>query len=205
MRADGISQDFPTGGGGGKKVSAWRIPVLSSNAPVPLFQAGVHRAKPQAQAPHQSRLVQGMTPGRQALQVAVQKFGPAPDAISFRTELADELEPWRELLSRRDTLQVRARALEPTTTAVEVVVVERDGSSWGTNVPLTTEWKEIRVPLISLRHFSHWAGSPPGRGRPGDHVRPGEITGISVCFGAWLYPDHAGEPHTLELESITVE
>lgn len=85
------------------------------------------------------------------------------------------------------------------------MVLERGGTPWGTNVPLTPDWREVRVPLAALRHWAHWDGSPPGRGQPGDRVRPGELSGVNLCFGAWLYPGHAAEPHTIEVESITVE
>ena len=41
--------------------------------------------------------------------------------------------------------------------------------------------------------------------REDDRLRPQEAAGVSICFGAWLYPGRAGEPHTIELESITLE
>jgi hypothetical protein len=31
------------------------------------------------------------------------------------------------------------------------------------------------------------------------------LESVSVCFGAWLYPAHAAEPHTVEIEAIEVE
>ena len=63
----------------------------------------------------------------------------------------------------------------------------------------------VLLPLGSLRHWAHWSGSPPGRGGPGDRLHPEDLTGVSVCFGAWLYPDHAVEDHTIEVENIAVE
>ncbi len=67
--------------------------------------------------------------------------------MSFRHEVDDELDPWRDMLGDRTTLRIRARALESSTTAVEIVLLERDGAAWGTNIPLTSEWQDIRIPF----------------------------------------------------------
>jgi hypothetical protein len=95
--------------------------------------------------------------------------------------------------------------LEATTPFVELVLRERDGSCWGANLPLTTEWREARLPLASLRFFPHWAGNPPSRGGNGDRFQPQEVSAVNVCFGAWLYPDATAQPHTIEIERITLE
>jgi hypothetical protein len=203
LRVGGVITTFPTNAG--DKSSTWSVAVLASNAPAPLFDAARHKVRAQGDMPNRQSLVPGMSGGRRALRIAVEKFGPPPSSISLRTDVSEELEPWREVLAGHTTLCLRVRALEPTTTAIEVVVLERDGSPWGTNVPLKTEWQEIHVPLASLRHWAHWGGTPPGRGGQGDRVRPQELAGVSVCFGAWLYPGHTAEPHTVEVEGITVE
>ena len=36
-------------------------------------------------------------------------------------------------------------------------------------------------------------------------IHPAELAAVSVCFGAWLYPEHFAEPHTIEIESVAVE
>jgi hypothetical protein len=203
LRVGGAIKAFPTNASGAS--SNWSLTVLASNAPIPLFDAARHKVQAQGDMPNRQSLVPGMARGGRALRIAVEKFGPPPSSISLRTEVSEELDPWREVLAGRTALCLRARALEPATTAFEVVVLERDGTPWGTNVPLKMEWQEIRVPLTSLRHWAHWDGSPPGRGGKGDRARPHELAGVSVCFGAWLYPIHAAEPHTVDLESITVE
>jgi hypothetical protein len=170
-----------------------------------LLDAERHPVHPQGDTPNRTGLTSGMTPSGRALRVAVERFGPPPSSISFRTELSEELDPWREVLAARTTLSLRIRALESTTTAVEVVLLERDGTPWGTNVPLTTRWQRVRLPLASLRHWVHWGGSPAGRGLAGDRVHPEELSGVNVCFGAWLFPEHAAEAHAIEIECIAVE
>ncbi len=183
----------------------WSLVVHSNSAPVSLFEASRHKVRAQGDMPNTQSSVPGMGEGHLALRIAVEKFGPPPSSISLRTDVSEELDPWRERLASRTELCLRARALEDTTTALEVVVLERDGTPWGTNVKITKEWQVIRVPLTSLRHWGHWSGSPPGRGGEGDRPQPQEFAGVNICFGAWLYPGHAEQPHSIELESITVE
>ena len=81
------------------------------------------------------------------------------------------------------------------------MLIEEDGAPWGTVVPLSTEWRQIVVPLTKLRFFRHWP-HPRGRGGPGDRVRPERVVAVNLCFGAWLYPGHEAEPHTVEIATV---
>ncbi|MHB8972260.1 MAG: cellulase family glycosylhydrolase [Pirellulaceae bacterium] len=183
----------------------WLVKILSPQAPAVIFDAEHDRVQPWGSDPFKQRTVPVTESGQKALQISVEKFKPFPSAVSFRHEVDDELDPWRDVLADRTTLQIRARALESSTTAVEIVLLERDGAAWGTNVPLTGEWQDIRVPLRSLSYFAHWADTPKSRGGPGDTFQPAELVAVSACFGAWLYPEHFAEPHTIEIECIVVE
>lgn len=196
---------FPTNRTDSASNAFWTTTVDSRTAPVSLFDAERHTVNPQGQMPWKKSLVPGMTNGHRALRLGVAKFGPPPHSISFRNDVTEELEPWRETWARRTSLHLRARALETNTTAVEIVLQELDGALWGRNLPLTTEWRDVRVPLASFKHFAHWAGNPPGRGGAGDQLNPGASAVVSVTFGAWLYPGHEAEPHTIEIESIEVD
>ena len=198
VRSGGKETRFPTN-------APWPLFVAARSAPVALFDAERHKARLEAPFAFKKSLVPGMTNGHRALRIAVEKFGPPPAALAFRHDITEELDPWRGALSNRTTLHLRARALGPTTRAVEVVVLERDGSPWGVNLPLTTEWSDVHVPLGTVKYYRHWGGSTAPRGGPGDRLRPQEMAGVSVCFGAWLYPNHTEEPHTIEIESLTVE
>lgn len=185
--------------------AAWDLPVLTHDAPAVLFDARRHHVPIHNTLPHKSSVVAGMTKEQRALRVTVEKFDAPPSAISFRNDFTEELAVRRDDLAGRKTLCVRARALEPTTTSVEIVVIERDGAPWGANVPLTTAWKEIRLPLTSLHYFKHWGENPANRGGEDDHLKPENLAAVNVCFGAWLYPKHAAERHGVEIESIVVE
>ena len=131
--ADGRKLVFPSSDRGAR--GTWEIRVLSPDAAVALFDAERHQVNPQGDVAYTQKLVPGMTDGHQALRVAVEGFRPQPSCITFRTEVSEELDPWRDVLARRTTLHLRVRATEATTAAVEIVVTERDGTPWGTTVP----------------------------------------------------------------------
>jgi hypothetical protein len=201
VEVDGASKRFS----GGDGATGWTVRVADSAAPILLFDAEYDQVRFGGD-PFQQRLTRDTTEGC-VLQVSVERFGPAPSAVSFRHEMDEVANLWRDKLAACKTLCVRARAREATTTttAAELVLIERDGAAWGINVPLTTEWQDIRIPLDSLRYFHHWGETPGNRGSESDRIHPAELTGVSVCFGAWLYPDHFAEPHQIEVRSIAVE
>lgn len=199
VEVDGSVKRFPTS----DRASGWTVRIADSAAPILLFDAEYDQVRFGGD-PFQQRLTRDATEGR-VLQVSVERFGPAPSAVSFRHEMDEVANLWRDKLATCTMLRVRARAREATTTAAEVVLIERDGAAWGVNVPLTTDWQDVRIPLDSLRYFQHWGESPRTRGGAGDAVRPAEVTGVSVCFGAWLYPEHFAEPHQIEVRSIEME
>jgi len=42
-------------------------------------------------------------------------------------------------------------------------------------------------------------------GRAGPHLRLSRLATVNVCFGKWLYPQAAAEPHGFEISVIAVE
>ena len=178
----------------------WGVEVVAQNAPIVLLDAEDDPVHVQGQVFYRQRLVPGMTPDALAVRIGVRGFRPPPSALSFKHDVSAGLAPRREHLSRCNVLRVRARAKEATTSAVELVLSERDGAPWGTNVPLTVEWREVTVPLSELRLFTHWGGVPANRGGEGDRFHPEDAALLTICFGAWLYPDDYDTPHTIEIE-----
>jgi hypothetical protein len=100
-------------------------------------------------------------------------------------------------------LVVRARAAQPKTTVFELAFIEGSGVAWGMNVPLTPEWKTHRIPLTQLRLFTQWDKGMTATAGP--HLRLSRLENVSVCFGKWLYPQAATEPHAFEISEIGVE
>lgn len=206
MQSDGKPLELSLATKNATTPPVWQTTVVPHAAPVPLFDAGRHpvRLTAHAVSGQQTRQAPGMTMDHRAVRVEVGGFGPPPSCVSFRSVVREELEPWQEELAGRTTLHVRARAAQPHTRAVEIKIEERDGSVWGTNVPLAEDWKDLAIPITSLRYFPNSHG-PATRGAKNDQLHPAEIATVTVCFGAWLFPQQAGERHAVEIESITVE
>ena len=183
----------------------WSLHVAEPTEPVVLLSGDGPLPSVQGDVPASQTRVAGMTGDRLALRTFVQGFGPAPSSISYRAHPGEGLDARRSAFAQMGALHVRARAGEAATTAVEVVLLERDGSPWGTVVPLTAQWGDVVVPLARLTHFRHWHSGPEDRGQAGDRFRPEQVEAVNVCFGAWLYPGHEHEPHAVEIDGITLE
>jgi len=181
----------------------WHVEVRGADDPVPLFVAGEHRARTHGAEGVSQAIVRGSVPGLEALRVQTKGFGPAPSCVSFRSSPGSDLDVWRGVLGRCDRLEVVARAAHPATRALEVVVLETDGTPWGTVIELNEEWRRITLPLETLRFFGHWS-HPQGRGGEDDRLRPGHAAAVNFCFGAWLYGDRAGEPHAIEVGRVAL-
>ncbi|MFQ6130722.1 MAG: cellulase family glycosylhydrolase [Armatimonadota bacterium] len=184
---------------------AWRVAVHGREDPIVIFAAREPLPKVNSPVPYSQSLVAGWEPDALAWRLAVDGFGPAPNCASVRTDLSAVVAARRPAARSHDSLLVRARAGEATTDAVEIVLSESDGTPWGATPALTTEWQDIRIPLSELGHFAHWQGTPEGRGGEGDYCHVEDLATLTVTFGAWLYPDTADEPHSLEIEYIRLE
>jgi len=193
----GETHVFPEDGG------RWEVQVFEAGAPVVVFDADRHGVWMRGEPRHSEERVPGRTPEGRAWRItAPDGFGPPPSCLSMRHRITNDVRLRGDELAACDTLRLRLRAVEAATNAVEIVVLENDGTPWGATVALGTEWRDIDVPLSDLRHFAHWDGGPPNRGGESDALRPAALSAVNLCFGAWLYPDHAAGPHAIEVERI---
>ncbi len=184
---------------------AWRVPVHARRDPIILFSPSTPVRVSDTPVAWTQSVVPAQEPGSTAWRIAVRRFGPASNCVGARVDLGPIISLFRPVIAGRETLHLRARGVEPTTTAVELVVSERDGTPWGATPKLTTDWQDIHIPLAELRHFAHWGSTPAGRGGEGDHCRADNLETLSLTYGAWLYPDHEDEPHTVEIEFLRLE
>ena len=141
--------------------------------------------------------------GQLAYQLRVDGFMGQSSSVSF-VHVANG-DTYRKLFPRADsgqTLVLHARAVLPRTDKLEVVMVQTNGQCWGTTIPLTDQWRDIRIPLASLRYMKHW-GLPdiPTTEKPDVRL----IQSFNFCFGKWLFPTCADKPHAFEISSIRVE
>lgn len=184
--------------------AVWSVTVLAKGSPVRLFDAERNPLHIVSAWPYKTAFVEGMTPEALALRVSVENFDSPPCAVGITHSPGRDLDPRRDDMIPCDTVRLRVRAARPETTQVEFVLTERDGTPWGTEVPLEAQWREVSIPLKDLRLFRHWSGVPAGRGESGDAIRPGEVSSIHITFGAWLYPGTGAEPHAYDIQSVTL-
>jgi hypothetical protein len=183
---------------------AWRVPVHGAEDPFVIFAPAEPIRGISTDLPYRQWIAPGSQPDTTAWHMEVERFGPPPNCIGVRADISDLIATRQPAATQYDTLRIRARATDPATTAVEIVLSEKDGAPWGFSPKLTTEWSDIVVPLSDLRYFAHWA-QPDNRGGEGDRCHPENLAGVHITFGAWLYPDTYDQRHGFEVESMRLE
>jgi len=141
--------------------------------------------------------------GRPALHLGAAGFAGAHDCVALRIPCDGKTFAalW-QTDGENAALCVRARAACPHTTAFELVLIESDGVPWGTNVPLTPEWQTLRIPLRDLHLFTQWGNEFAALAGP--RLRLSRLEKMNICFGKWLFPDAADQPHAVEIAEIGI-
>ncbi len=176
---------------------AWDVPVQAVGPPVTLLTpASVLTPQPWQQGMRLS-VIDG--PGGQpALEIAHPGYGPPPDCTVVSWTLPAATPERRAALAQCDVLRLVLRARTPAVTRLQIGLTEDDGAPWGVDVDVPGEWGIVEVPLDRLAFFAHWA-RPEGRGGGGDRFHPERLSKCTLAIGAWLSPEHAGEPHVLQV------
>ena len=96
---------------------------------------------------------------------------------------------------------LRMRATDDVTKEVEFVFMQTDRRAWGTVVPLTKEWREIRLPFVRLKYFSQWGLPPLPKGEKPDARK---ICWFNFMYGNFLCNGTEDKPHGFEIDSIRI-
>jgi hypothetical protein len=215
------ARTFPGGRAGGEPGDTlWQVTVARPGAPIVLFD--VQRDAQRILSPHPYRhvtfrteTVAGSTPQRRAQRVEVESFDPDPHHYALRSFLGESGQPRMRSAAGYDRLRVTARSAGAAAERLEVALVEVDGTAWGAAVSLTPEWREIEIPLASLRPVK-LALLP----RPYPEFLPNELAdvptggaldlasveGVQLRIGAELYDEAArAGPHGFEVERVVLE
>jgi hypothetical protein len=133
--------------------TGYTVPIRSATEPAVLFDATRDSGRLASAWPPRFRGFIGPVPGEDATELAqaivVHQFG-WPRHASWR-QMVDRL-PLRE--SDGNQLQIRAKSLYPKPVTVQVVVIDREGRAWGTDVTVGPQYETIKIPLTSLRPIS---------------------------------------------------
>lgn len=123
--------------------------------------------------------------------------GPAPGIGALHVRMRD-LDGWETFASpdlespfpRGHTLTVFSARGGPRTSQLAVEWSEKDGSRWIAVVSLSREWRRY---VLAPRDFRFWT-SVPGRGGPGDSLKPENATRLSVGL-AFTHTGMVGGDH----------
>ena len=85
---------------------------------------------------------------------------------------------------------------------MEIVLVEPDLKSWSYRIPLTEEWRDIRMPADSGKYCGEWPWVPPLK--PGTRPDVRHLACMRLGFGASLY-DSPDSPKAFEVSSVRIE
>lgn len=140
--------------------------------------------------------------GFRAVRVSRDGFGEKEwTTLQFRCNSAD-YRTFFPSAPTGSTVVVRARAATPSTTTMDIVLVEPDLKSWRYHVPLTAEWSCIRIPADSGIYCGDWPWVPKPKPDTKPDVR--RLACMRLEFGTALYDDPASQK-TFEISSVSVE
>ncbi len=98
---------------------------------------------------------------------------------------------------------LRVRATDDATKRLEFSFYQTDGKVWGTSqVPLTREWREIRIPYEELHYFSHYPKMPPLA--EGETPDARKIHTFRFMYGNWISGGTADQAHGFEIGSLRI-
>ena len=205
--------------------TSWTLDVVGPRTPLRLFSPGVDAARLAF-----SRIGDA---GRRGLfrvgfsdltglpvfhfERPVNPGGWSPADYTASLVIKDRIQTRQEAVTRADTLRVRLRGLGPRQ-VLHVTLMEDDGTSWTTAVPVDSTWSEHALPLASFivgrgvllpegfpGEWNYWVGPASGRGGNGDHPRLDRVERLQLSLrhqdGVSVTPGGYG----VEVEWITLE
>jgi hypothetical protein len=199
----------------------WRVSVVPTGAPVLLFDGRrdmdhMLYPHPWSYVPFRTDLVAGSEPGRLALRADVQDFTPSPHRFDVRTFLPESQRTrLGDPAPAERKLRVRARAGDRTSDRMEIALVERDGTAWGTVIKLTEAWKDHLIPLSDLeptalallpRPYPQFLPYLMERDAGREGPRIAELDGLQFSLSAELSGGSDAEgAHGFEIERVAIE
>jgi len=175
------------------------IPIIGGNDPLPILTANSQLNCDKSAMPYQLDTVFSSHAHGLVWRLGMPS---AEGVMSVRENLGGLIASWKGMMNGWKDILVRIRACESTTSAIEMVFQEDDGTPWGITLHITTQWQTLRIPVRNLQLFSWWHITPVGRGGPGDYCHLDHLASIIINQGKWLYPQYADESHAVEIESV---
>ena len=150
------------------------------------------------------------------LELPVDSSGWSPADYTASLVIKDRILARREGMSGADALRLRIRGLGPRQTLF-VTLMEDDGTSWTTAVPLDSTWSERSLPLAGFAigrgvllpqgfpgAWNYWVGPATGRGGSGDRPRLDRIERLQLSLRHEPGVPAAAGGYGVEVESVTL-
>jgi hypothetical protein len=157
--------------------------------------------------------------GRPVFHVAlpVDSSGSGPADYTASLVIASRVKGRGETVGRAESVRLRLRGLGPHQ-VLHVTLMEDDGTSWSTAVPVDSTWTEPSLPLGKFAvgrgvllpegfpgEWNYWVGPADGRGDRADRPRLEHLERLQLSLqredGTVIRPDGYG----VEVESVTLE
>lgn len=116
------------------------------------------------------------------------------DDYTASAAIKDRIDDRRSCLAEAKSLRVKARSLVDGQ-AVLLRLVESDGTAWICRVVLSTQWRDIDIPLEQLQvsrgvllplgfpgRWNYWTTPAKRRGGQGDHLRLEQVEHLQISF-----------------------
>ncbi|HEX8851596.1 MAG TPA: hypothetical protein VF761_18860 [Gemmatimonadaceae bacterium] len=197
----------------------WRAAVVAPATPLRLFDAGTD-----ARSLSFSRIGDGYregiyrvltstADGAPVLQLGLPSVdGRSPADYTTSLVIEDRIAARGAAIDRASRLRVRLRGTNGGD-VVHLTLVERDGTSWGTELRADTAWRELTVALAELKptrsvklpegypgEWNYWLSAPSGRGGAGDVIHVHEVERLQLS----LRPAGTVNPR-VEIEWVRLE
>lgn len=131
---------------------AYEVPVLADTAPLYLFNAQTDAEWMSRQWMRSSAVLPTGEPGRSEMMVSVDQLAGLDSAdYSMRYCFKKNLAGRREALNNKKQLIIQGRALNNKTCTLQLALITKDGTAWGTLVALQPRAADYAVPLSNLQ------------------------------------------------------
>jgi hypothetical protein len=204
--------DFP-------ETTLWHALVVNHDAPIVLFDAERDRHKvlfphPWGTAPYNKAFVPGVRGSNLALRVDITQLASDTEEFVWRSTFVTEIESRHIDINYCNTLSITARAGTEATTQFSIALIDKDGTGWGTSIPVATHWQEIRIPLSILQptkvavlprgwpRFSKWL---EGTTNASSRLTLSDIEGLQISLTSKFPRGMKSLPHALEIQSVMLE
>jgi hypothetical protein len=201
---------------------SWRLDIVNEGTPLVLFDPGTDASRlaftriGDAGRTGLFRVAYSEATGHPVFHLAlpVAASGWSPPDYTASLVITDRIHSRQGTIAGADALQLRVRGLGPRQT-LHVTLMEDDGTSWTTAVPVDSTWREATLLLSSFSvgrgvllpqgfpgEWSYWVGPATGRGASGDRPRLAHIERLQLSLrrsdGATVKPESYG----VEVESV---